>query len=530
VANKEEEYDVIIIGSGAGGGTLAYHLSTHSNRRILLLERGDYLRRERENWDSNAVFVERKYDADETWYDKEGKPFRPGIHYFVGGNTKVYGSALMRLREKDFEEIEHHDGISPAWPITYQDLAPYYAQAETLYHVHGLRGGDPTEPPEEKPYPYPPVIHEPRIQELSEDFEKLGHHPFHLPLGILLDETNWHESPCIKCNAFDGFPCLVNGKADAQVMCVDPSLKRNKNLTLIRNCYVDTLKTNASGSEVTEVHVKREGKEAVYRAAIVVVSCGAINSAALLLRSANGKHPNGLANRSGVVGRHYMCHNNSAFLALSTKPNPTKFQKTLGLSDFYFGDDNWRYPMGLIQMLGKSDAQMLKGDAPALTPTKILEEMATHSVDFWLTTEDLPDPDNRVIINNDGSLHLHYTSNNEASHQQLISRLKRMLSQIGCQENQLIPKSVYLKKKIPIAGVAHQNGTVRFGRDSSTSALDVNCKAHDLDNLYVVDGSFFASSSSVNPALTIMANAIRVGDHLLERMGQLTAAQPAFLR
>jgi len=422
----------------------------------------------------------------------------------------------MRLRERDFEEIQHHGGVSPSWPIKYQDLASYYTQAEKLYHVHGLRGGDPTEPPENTPYFYPPVTHEPRIQELSDDLEKIGHSPFHMPLGIRLNETDWHASPCIKCDTFDGFPCLVDGKADAQVICVDPALETNSNLSLKTHSYVETLQTNASGTEVTGVHVNCGGKKETYKGTLVIVSCGAINSAALLLRSANEKHPEGLANRSGVVGRHYMCHNNSAFMAISKKQNHTKFQKTLGISDFYFGSDDWDYPLGLIQMLGKSDAQMLKGDAPRFTPTKVLEEMAVHSLDFWLTTEDLPDPENRVIVKKDGSLHLHYTPNNLESHQKLISKLKGMLNKINC-EDRLIPCSFYLKKKIPIAGVAHQNGTVRFGADPSSSALDIHCKAHDLDNLYVVDGSFFPSSSAVNPGLTIMANALRVGEHLLGR-------------
>ncbi|NGX39202.1 MAG: 6'''-hydroxyparomomycin C oxidase [Chlamydiae bacterium] len=514
---SENHYDVIIIGSGAGGGTLAHHLATNSEKKILLLERGDYLKREMENWDSHAVFVERRYDAEENWYDKEGKEFRPGIHYFVGGNTKVYGAALMRMRERDFEEVKHHSGVSPEWPIRYSDLAPYYTKAEKLYHVHGARGTDPTEPPESAPYAYPAVSHEPRIQELVNDLEKLGHKPFHMPLGILLDENDPHNSPCIRCSKFDGFPCLVNAKADAQVICVDPAVKERKNLTLMRGSYAEKLITNSSGSKVDEVHVKCEGKTVVYKADTVIVSCGAINSAALLLRSANDKHPEGLANSSGVVGRHYMCHNNSALMALSKKPNPTKFQKTLGLSDFYFGADDWDYPLGLIQMLGKADAQMLKGDAPPLTPTKVLDEMAKHSVDFWLTTEDLPDPKNRVEVKKDGSLHLHYTPNNVESHNQLISKLKGMLNAIGCEEG-LLARSVYLKKKIPIAGVAHQNGTIRFGSDPKTSALDVNCKAHDLENLYVVDGSFFVSASSVNPALTIIANSLRVGDHLLQTL------------
>ncbi len=508
------EYDFIIIGSGAGGGTLAHHLAMHSDKKILLLERGDYVTREKENWDSHEVFVNRRYDAEDTWIDKDGNEFRPGTHYFVGGNTKMYGAALMRLREKDFEEVQHEGGISPAWPISYSDMAPYYTKAEELYHVHGMRGDDPKEPPESEPYKYPQVSHEPRIQKLSDDLRRIGHKPFYMPIGVMMDESNWHESPCIKCNTFDGFACLVNAKADAQVLCVDPALEARNNLTLMRNCYVERLETDTAGKTVTQVHVNNQGKPQVFSGNVVIVSCGAINSAALLLRSASEQHPDGLANSSGVVGRHYMCHNNTAFMAISLEPNPTRFQKTLGLSDFYWSADDWKYPLGLIQMLGKSDAEMLRADAPPLTPTKVLEEMATHSIDFWLTTEDLPDPDNRVTVDKEGKIHLSYTPNNTKSHDKLIEKLKGMLKEIGCKEK-LIPQNVYLKKKIPIAGVAHQNGTIRFGTDPKTSALDIHCKTHDLDNLYVVDGSFFCSASAVNPALTIIANALRVGDHLL---------------
>jgi len=518
-----EEYDVIIIGSGAGGGTLAHHLAKNSDKKILILERGDYLRREKDNWSSKAVFAEEKYHTHETWLDKTGKEFRPGTHYYVGGNTKVYGAALMRLREKDFGEVKHADGTSPAWPIGYDDLKPHYIEAERLYHVHGTRGEDPLEPPDENPYPYPAVSHEPRIAQLSDDLQTLGLKPFHLPLGIILNESDWHSSPCIKCETCDGFPCLVDAKADAQVVAVDPALQKGS-LTLKTNRYVKKLVTDETGRKVTEVHVANNGRTEVYVGKIVVVSCGAVNSAALLLRSADPKHPDGLANRSGVVGRHYMCHNNSALMALSRKPNRTKFQKTLALTDFYYGASDYSYPMGLIQMLGKSDAEMMRGDAPSFTPLKALDEMARHSIDFWLTTEDLPDPENRVTVDRDGRIHLSYTENNVESHRRLLKKLEEMLEKIGCEKH-LFPNNVYLGKKIPIAGVAHQCGTVRFGTDPSTSALNPHCRAHDVDNLYVVDSSFFPSASAVNPSLTIIANAIRVGEHLLEKMGvQKTAA------
>ncbi len=516
-----QHFDVIIIGTGAGGGTLAHRLAP-SGKRILLLERGDWLPREKDNWESRAVFIEAKYRASETWYDHAGHPFHPGIHYYVGGNTKMYGAALLRLRREDFEEIRHHGGISPAWPLSYEDFAPYYTEVEHLYHVHGQHGVDPTEPPASAPYRHPPVSHEPRIQELADSLQRLGYHPFPLPLGILLDEENGkptHTSICVRCSAFDGFPCLVNGKADAQVICVEPALQ-HPNVQLLTRAYVRRLETDASGREVTKVHVERDGAREAYSADIVVVACGAVNSAALLLRSANDKHPKGLANSSDVVGRHYMRHNNSAVLAVSKTPNPTVFQKTLGLNDFYHRADDWDYPLGHIQMLGKSDGEMIRAEAPDWAiwkPGLPLEIMAQHALDFWLTSEDLPDPENRVTLTAEGEIVLQLKETNMEGHKRLVARLRRMLEAVGCQDH-ILPRALYLGKRIPIGGTAHQCGTVRFGRDPKTSTLDVNCKAHDLDNLYVVDGSFFVSSGAVNPALTIMANALRVGDHLLERL------------
>ena len=332
---SSDRYDVIIIGSGAGGGTLAYRLAP-SGKRILILERGGYLPRERENWSTEAVFAEERYKARETWHDKDGRPFRPGIHYWVGGNTKVYGAVLLRLREQDFATVRHRDGISPAWPLSYQDFAPYYTEAERLYHVHGLRGSDPTEPPCDEPYPFPAVSHELRIQQLADDLARAGHRPFPLPVGIMLDEHRAQDSHCIRCSTCDGFPCLVQAKADAHVVAVKPALQY-QNVTLLTDAYVERIETSATGREAREVVVHRDGEVERYRADLVVVACGAINSAALLLRSRNAMHPDGLANGSGVVGRHYMCHNNSALIAISRQPNPTRFQKTLGLDDFYFG-------------------------------------------------------------------------------------------------------------------------------------------------------------------------------------------------
>ncbi len=337
-----DTYDVIIIGTGAGGGTLARHLAP-SGKRILLLERGDWLPREPQNWSDQDVFVDNRYVSPDTWYDEKGKPFQPGVHYFVGGATKLYGAALYRLRKEDFGELTHHDGISPAWPISYDDLEPYYTLAEQLYQVHGARGEDPTEPPASAPYPHPAVSHEPRIQKLSDDLEGAGFHPFHAPCGIMLDESNTPFSTCIRCATCDGFPCLVHAKSDAEVLGVRPALE-HPNVTLLTNSKVVRLETNDGGTTVTEVVVERDDAEERFAGDVVVVACGAANTAKLLLESANDKHPNGLANGSDQLGRNYMFHDSTAVLALSREENPTAYQKTLGLNDFYFGYRRLRLP------------------------------------------------------------------------------------------------------------------------------------------------------------------------------------------
>ncbi len=360
------------------------------------------------------------------------------------------------------------------------------------------------------------MSHEPRIQKLHDDLARRGLKPFHVPLGIRLDEKRMRTSPCIRCATCDGHPCLVGAKSDAQTICVDPALE-HENVSLITDALVTKLETDASGRRVTTVHVTRNGEKEEYSADIVVSSAGAINSAALLLRSANEKHPNGLANGSDVVGRHYMGHTNSVVLAISKTPNPSVFQKTLALNDFYFGSKEWEYPMGHISFVGKLDAETLAAGAPPFVPGMTLDIMAKHSLDFWLTSEDLPDPDNRVTVNRDGKIVLAYTPNNLEAHKRLIAKLKDLLEHLDCQ-NHLLPRQLYVGQRIPLAGVAHQNGTVRFGSDPKTSVLDADCKAHEVDNLYVVDASFFPSSSAVNPALTIMANALRVGDRILESL------------
>lgn len=515
-------YDVIVIGSGPGGATLAHRLAP-SGKKILMLERGGFLKRSPDNWSAKSVFIDNAYQANETWYDKTGEAFHPGLHYFVGGNSKMYGAALFRLRERDFGEIRHADGISPAWPLKYDVFAPYYDEAEKLFHVHGAADEDPTEPHRSAPYPFPPVAHEPRMRQLRDTLARQGLHPFHMPLGILLDEKDGvvaRSSPCIRCGAFDGYPCPTSGKADAEIMCVNPALAAHPNVTLLTGAYVSRLDTDAAGRAVNAVRVERNGTMETYSADIVVVACGALSSALLLLRSANDRHPNGLANGSGQVGRNYIRHNQSVLMAITREPNDTVFQKTVGISDFYFGADDWEFPLGLIQMTGKSHADTIRGETlPAWLewlPEKPFEYLARHSLDFWLSSEDLPRPENRIRYDGDRVV-VEQTDNNMEAHHRLRAKLEALLEPIGAHPR-LVERKLYLGKDIPIGGTAHQAGTARFGADPETSVLDLDCKAHELDNLYVVDASFFPSIGAVNPTLTIIANAMRVTDRIAERL------------
>ncbi|HEY9663015.1 MAG TPA: GMC family oxidoreductase [Allocoleopsis sp.] len=526
-----DRYDVIIIGTGAGGGTLAYRLAA-TGKKILVLERGDFLPREKANWSALEVYQKERYHTEEHWFDHNGNSFRPQTGYWVGGNTKVYGAALLRLRERDFTEVIHQHGISPAWELNYADFEPYYTQAEKLYDVHGKRGSDPTEPPATEEYPYPPVSHEPDMQAIADGIRNLGYYPFHLPLGLKLNEQDRTKSPCIRCDTFDGYPCLVGAKADAEVNAIRPAREQFTNLTLLTNAKVLRLHTSPSGREITAVETEVEGEIYHFKADIVVVACGAINSAVLLLRSTNDPHPKGLANSSDQVGRNFMKHITTALVSMHLEANHASFQKTIAVNDFYWGEPDYPYPMGMVQNTGNVLADMLPAEAPPLMAPfiKLIPKYERHliaerSVGWWLQTEDLPDANNRVWVEGD-KVHLDYSYNTSEAADRLIHRWTSILKAMDTSNGTLrgknamhvIPFSIYPRNHIPLQAVAHQCGTCRFGSDPKTSVLDLNCRTHDVDNLYVVDGSFFPSNSGVNPTLTIMANALRVGDHLAERL------------
>ena len=517
-------FDIIIVGSGAGGGTLAQRLAP-TGKKILILERGEHLPREAENWDSKAVFIDRRYRTKEHWFDSRGKPFTPNTHYWVGGNTTFYGAALMRLREGDFHEVQHKGGISPEWPIKLEDLAPYYTEAEHLWRVHGARGVDPAEKGDEPPYPYPAVHDDPGIARLRSHLEDQGWKPFSLPLGVNLDQEHPVTSACIKCKTCGGYPCLVKAKSDARTLAIEPLLGL-PNITLLTGRKVTKLETDGLGRTVTEVVCDTAQGEERWTGDIVVLAAGAVNTACILLGSANGAHPNGLANGSDQVGRNYAFHTLTAMVSLTAAPIDTTFPKTLAVNDFYWKDPNggFDFPMGHIQLLEYMSGKTLEGQVsdwlpPALAPDFIFSSVAERLLSFLVISEDLPMPENRVTLGPDGRINLAYTHNNLEGHERLVNTLRSALDGFVSHAHPLSQHRLELDSLLPLYGTAHQVGTTRFGTDPATSVLDVNCKAHELDNLYVVDSSFFVSAAAVNPTLTIVANALRVGDHLKERLG-----------
>lgn len=468
------------------------------------------------------MFTEDAYKADEQWTDvSSGDPFRPGMYYWLGGNTKVYGSALLRLRPEDFEVLDTLDGPSPAWPISYTDLAPYYERAEQVYHVHGKRGADPFEPPAEGPFPHPPIAHDARIAEVADGLRQQGVQAFELPMGVKFSEDDPGEGPFVLREtfsamgraAFDGFPDLLHLKCDAEVASVSPAVAHD-NVDLVIG-EVTRIVTDASGSAVTHVEAVVEGETVEIQADVFALCAGAVQSAALLLRSAGGAHPDGLANRSGAVGRHLMRHVTSKLYTISPEtPNPTRFQKTLAVNDFYFGvpgDPAWEnVPLGHIHLMGKHAGWQILQDRPDdLTPAEA-DEIAAHSVDWWVQGEDLPLWENQVSLGSDGGLRVHYRETNRAAQEQLMDRLVAALRPLGFTQELRVP--------MPLAVMNHQCGTCRMGTDPDASVVDPTGKAHDLDNLYLADASVFPTSGATNPTLTIAANAFRVADHLRDRL------------
>ncbi|MBT2522535.1 GMC oxidoreductase [Arthrobacter sp. ISL-28] len=492
--------DIAIIGSGMGGGTMAYALKD-SGAKVLVIERGHRLPAEPQNSDLDEVYLKGRYKNADTWYNgRIGAAFKPGVYYWVGGNTKVYGACLPRFRASDFEETQHQDGTSPAWPFSYDDLEPYYTRAEELFQVHGQTGEDPTEPPHSKAYPYPALDHEPAIQDLADSFRRQGLHPFRMPNGLDADTP---EKRAL-CATSDGAPNEAGLKADAEKVAIDPAIAAGA--TLLTDTKVTRLIPGPGGRTIVAALAENNGRVIRIEADKFILAAGAVNSAALLLRSATPESPRGLANSSGLLGRNYMVHNSTFFIGINPfRVNRTLWQKTLGLNDWYEAGPTNKYPLGNLQMLGKLRASMLKM-ARSWAPNPILKAMSDRSIDIYLTTEDLPRRDNGISVI-DGKIHVWWEPNNLGPHQELVRRVSKAVRKAGYP--------VIFSERMGIETNSHQCGTAVAGKDPRTSVLTPDCRAHDLDNLWIVDSSFFPSSAALNPALTIAANALRVADTIL---------------
>ena len=489
-----EAAHVVIVGSGMGGGTLAWGLAQRGID-TLVLERGQALPREPQNWSPQAVFLDRRYKPAETWLDDDGAEFHPGVHYVVGGNTKVYGASLPRFRERDFEETVFPSGVSPAWPFGYADLEPYYAQAESLYRVHGTTGEDPTEPWRSTPFPYPPLAHEPYIAETILRLQEQGLHPAATAMGIDLRPGG----TCVRCQTCDGFPCRLGAKSDSETCALAPAVAGG-GVRLLTGARVLRLEASPGGG-VTRLHGEVDGEPLVVDAGVVVLAAGAANSAALMLASRTEEHPTGLANSSGLVGRNYMVHNNTHIAAVDPRrPNDVVFQKTMAVNDWYhdLGDG---HPGGAMQLIGKVQGSMMKSHATKV-PRRLLDRVAGRSVEFVVMSEDLPSVHNRVTLDGDGRIQVSWRRTNYDRHEALLAKARGVLRKAGY--------TAVFEQRFDISMNSHMCGTAVAGTDPRRSVLDPWCRAHDVPNLFVVDSSFFPSSAAQNPALTIAAQALRV--------------------
>ena len=501
------ETDVAIIGSGMGGGTLAYALR-NSGVRVLIVEQGDFLPVERENWSFDAVHTHGRYKNSAPWLDATtGKDFVPGNYHYVGGSTKLYGATLPRFRECDFGEVEHVDGISPAWPIAYADLEPFYGAAEQMYWVHANKNEDPTDPWRSTDYPFRGLSHEGAMAKLVDAARRQGLHPFAAPQAL----DRRPGGGCVLCYTCDSFACMVDAKGDADIAAVRPALRaESKTVQLLTNAEVTRLDTDTTGRTVTAAQIMHRARRIQVRAKRFVVACGAVNTAALLLRSRSSTHPRGLANSSDQVGRNYMAHVTTFFLAIDPRhQNDAVYQKTVGINDWYTAGPSNRYPLGNVQGLGKLRGPQAKLGTPRV-PLPILDEVTKFTLDLFIQSEDLPLPENRVTVNSRGQVVLMRRPTNMTTHQELIKRMKAVVRRAGFP--------VVLTRNLGVEATSHQCGTARMGDNPAADVVDEDLRAHDLDNLWIADSSLFPSSAAVNPALTVAALALRLADS-----GALTA-------
>ena len=501
------DWDVVIIGSGVGGGCVASSLAD-TGARILILERGERLPREPQNWDPEAVFVENRYRTTETWYDGTGNAFRPGQFYYVGGHTKVYGTAMFRFRERDFDGVEHAEGTTVPWPIRYAELEPWYAQAERVFGVHGKAGDDPTEPARSGPFPHPPIPHEPVIGEIFERMQARGLHPSHMPAAI-----DFHPGgTCIRCGTCDAFPCKIGAKGDAETRLIDPALK-HANVQLQTGSLVTRLLTDERGKRIVAVEVERGGERLTISARLFVLSAGAINSAAVLLRSADSKNPNGVANSSGMVGRYYMNHNCTAILAVT----PWRVNRDALSQDPHAQRLLLRRQR---QRTAAGQSATARQDRGADVARRIAQRSEVVARLARATQRRLV----RDVRGPGASRQQRRRCARTAPSSSTGSAATCARTGAGSRWRRSCSRTSASRSCCPNRSAPTRPRTSAARRASApippTSVLDPYCRAWDHENLYVVDASFFPSSAALNPALTVAAQALRVGAHLKSRLDQ----------
>ena len=487
--------DIVIVGSGMGGATLAAGLAP-CGARIQILERGERIPADAPARDPWRIYTNSAFRSKETWLDETGTPFEPGNYYNVGGNSKLFGAVLIRYRAEDFEELEHYDGVSPAWPFPYEELSPWYDQAEQLYQVRGDTASDPTEPPHGHGYPFPPVPDEPAVAAVRRRLEKQGVKPFTLPLGI--DVERWLAAGN---TGWDGYPDLRCGKMDAETCGLAAALQ-HENVELVTGAEVQRLKTGRDNKRIAEVVYRKAGAEVILQPRIVAVCAGAVQSAALLLRS-------GVANAADQVGRCFMNHNASAVIAIDPRyRNDSVYQKTFGLNDWYLAGGGGGKPLGNVQLLGRVTPAILKIQAPSL-PMFAARWISRHAIDLYVISEDLPDRDSRVVLNG-GQIQLIWRRSNMTAHEKLIDKLKQTLRAAGFP--------LALSRRFDGRAPSHQCGTLRLGADPADSVLDPDCRSWDHPNLFVTDAGALPTSAAVNPALSVAALSLRAAETIKQEI------------
>ena len=490
----DSHYDIIIIGSGAGGGTLAGSLS-REGRSVLLLERGEAV---------EAGWQKRPRVKDEVWFGPDGDPFSPQTFYALGGNTKIWGAVLERMREKDFTDLPLQEGVSPAWPFDYNHLAPYYEQAEAIYRVHGKAGVDPTEPTRSKGFDQSPRPVMPFLAELREGLLRQGCQPYDLPLSWSDNE----ESP-----VGDAELC---GLATADT----------GNLEIRYKARALRLHVSPSGREVKKVEADVNGEIWLFSSDLVVLAAGAINTPAILLRSGNERHPRGLSNQSDQVGRNLMNVQITSILQRSAAPNSGLYARSYGVNDYYWGDKNVSFPLGHIQAAGGVLQDALFAESPPvlsliskLIPSFGIKRLASRTVAWWAMTEVLPDQENRIWLNKE-QIRINYLHNNREAHDRLVYRWIDTLKSVEADPYTKVVTSepVHPRGEAPLSVVGFACGTCRMGDDPVASVVDATGKCHELDNVYIADSSVFPSCPSVGPGLTTIALALRMADTLHQRL------------